>query len=180
MYSDIFQRNETARAVKPGEPWKRGIVGEKLARRKRRCARPLVGMDATRDRGGVGGIGVYVCFSLLLSLSISLSASPSPSPKSEIGERVTGSLYAHAIGIDGDSLSRPFAFSIRKFRFPLGYDIDTGYLSAGGMRCSFAGVRREAPRENCSASGIQVGRPLLRGYFYLNASTPAYLCRYLK
>ncbi|EGI64501.1 hypothetical protein G5I_07007 [Acromyrmex echinatior] len=31
-------RNETARAVKLGEPWKREIVGEKLARRKRRCS----------------------------------------------------------------------------------------------------------------------------------------------
>ncbi|TGZ51256.1 Uncharacterized protein DBV15_03143 [Temnothorax longispinosus] len=53
--SNLYPRYETARAVKPGEPWKRGIMGEKLARRKA-GARPLVGMDATRDRGGVGGI----------------------------------------------------------------------------------------------------------------------------
>lgn len=32
------ERNETARAVKPGEPWKRGIVGEKFAQRKRTCS----------------------------------------------------------------------------------------------------------------------------------------------
>lgn len=159
MYSDIFQRNETARAVKPGEPWKRGIVGEKLARRKRRCS--AIGRHGCDERSWRCRWDRSLCLLLSPSLSISLSASPSPSPKSEIGERVTGSLYAHAIGIDGDSLSRPFAFSIRKFRFPLGYDIDTGYLSAGGMRCSSAGVRRKRRERTVLHLGSRSG-----GLFY--------------
>lgn len=113
-------------------------------------ARPLVGVDDARerkrerDRRGVGGIEVYVicvCMSVILSLSLL----PSLSPFRERDTRTSywlSLLLAHAIGIDGDSLSRPFAFSIRKFRFPLEYDIDTGYLSAGAA-CSFAGARRK-------------------------------------
>lgn len=66
------ERNETARAVKPDEPWKRGIVGEKFTGR----ARPLVGVDATkerereRNRKGVGGIEVDVCLYFSPSLPL--------------------------------------------------------------------------------------------------------------
>lgn len=75
-YSDIFRGYGTARAVKPGEPWKREIVGEKLARRKRRCS--AIGRHGCDERSRRCRWDRSLCvrFSLLPLLSVSLPPFP--------------------------------------------------------------------------------------------------------
>lgn len=136
-------------------------MGEKFARGVSVGARPLVGTDATRDRRCRWDRSLCLFPSSLLlppplTLPRSFVLSRSLSFPRERDTRTSYWLIVRARDRNRRGLVIAAARVFHsKFRFPLGYDIDTGYLSAEGgsvaaaLRGGFVGATRHRGLFRC-------------------------------
>lgn len=164
--------SETRRAMETRISWKRSLRGVSVG------ARPLVGTDATRDRRCRWDRSLC-CFpppSLSPTLSLFLSFSALTRARYE------NELLAHCTRTRSESTGTRYRGRSR-FPFEISFSARIRYRHRisvgreGDARSSFTRglvARRDAaPRTVSLLRGSRPSDSLLRGYFYLNASTPS-------